>query len=548
MCGIFCLLNVNTDEQQEGSKMCKANIEASFMKGKNRGPERSSISFTDNMIMGFHRLAINGYKNEDSGQPIVKDNCTLICNGEIYNWEYLSKISDTVCSSGSDCEIIINLYRKYGIEKTLQLIDGVFAFVLIDRLDNNVFIARDALGVRPLFIWSNNVILDNILVASEIKMGHELLNNHISPKPFLPGNYMRINLSNQRDRVTKSFYNLESFTNYSISTLEQTDVLIRNTLISAVNKRINNTDREIACLLSGGLDSSLICSIVAKLYKERHGPESISKMHTWSIGMEGSEDLKYAKKVATFLGTTHHEIVCSEKEFLDAIPEVIYSIESRDITTVRASVGNYLICKYIKENSEAKVIFNGDGSDELTGGYLYFHYAPDSIEFDIECRRLLKDLHFFDILRSDRCISCHGLEARTPFLDRVFVQSYLSIPAHLRFHALNNKCEKFLLRHAFSEGGYLPKEVLWRRKEAFSDGVSKATKSWFEVIQDHTKNIMDMASGADAEKAYYSKIFEKHYGSEEHTKHVMPYKWMPKFITTTDASARTLPIYNNIKV
>ena len=219
MCGIFCLLNANTDEQPEGSKLSKVNIEASFMKGKNRGPERSSISFTDNMIMGFHRLAINGYKNEDSGQPIVKDNCTLICNGEIYNWEYLSKISDTVCSSGSDCEIIINLYRKYGIEKTLQLIDGVFAFVLIDQSDNNVFIARDALGIRPLFIWSNNRALDNILVASEMKMGCELLNNHISPKPFLPGNYMRINLSNQRDRVTKSFHNLESFTNYSISTL-----------------------------------------------------------------------------------------------------------------------------------------------------------------------------------------------------------------------------------------------------------------------------------------------------------------------------------------
>ena len=157
-------------------------------------------------------------------------------------------------------------------------------------------------------------------------------------------------------------------------------------------------------------------------------------------------------------------------------------------------------------------------------------------------------MHFFDILRSDRCISCHGLEARTPFLDRAFVQSYLSIPAHLRFHALNSNCEKFLLRHAFSEGGYLPKEVLWRRKEAFSDGVSKATKSWFEVIQDYTKKIMDMSSGADAEKAYYSKIFEKHYGSEEHTKYVMPYKWMPKFITATDVSARTLPIYNNIAV
>ena len=177
--------------------------------------------------------------------------------------------------------------------------------------------------------------------------------------------------------------------------------------------------------------------------------------------------------VARHLGTNHHSIVLKESDFLNAIETVIYTIESYDTTTVRASVGNWLISKYIKENSEAKVVFNGDGSDEVTGGYMYFHCAPDELEFDKECRRLLGNIHYFDVLRSDRSISSHGLEARTPFLDRSFVQNYLSIPAKFRYHKGNKQCEKYLLRKAFENDNILPKEVLWRTKEAFSDGVSK---------------------------------------------------------------------------
>ena len=215
-------------------------------------------------------------------------------------------------------------------------------------------------------------------------------------------------------------------------------------------------------------------------------------LHTWSIGLEGSEDLRYAQLVADHIGTIHHSIVVSEKEFLDAIPAVVWAIESYDTTTVRASVGNWLISKYIKENSDAKVIFNGDGADELMGGYLYFHMAPDAIDFDKECRRLLSNIHYFDVLRSDRSISSHGLEARTPFLDRSFVQTYLSLDPVVRHHALNNKPEKYLMRQAVELFGdnLLPREVLWRTKEAFSDGVSKQTKSWFEIIQEHVRNVV----------------------------------------------------------
>ena len=196
---------------------------------------------------------------------------------------------------------------------------------------------------------------------------------------------------------------------------------IYNNLCNAVKKRVQGTtERPIACLLSGGLDSSLITALVNKYHK--------GQLNTFSIGMKGSEDLKYAREVADHLKTNHTEIILTPEEFFDAIPDVIRTIESYDTTTVRASVGNYLVGKYISENSDCKVIFNGDGSDELTGGYLYFLKAPNAIEFDAECRRLIHEIHFFDVLRSDRCIAAHGLEPRTPFLDRTFVNEYLNIP------------------------------------------------------------------------------------------------------------------------
>ena len=240
--------------------------------------------------------------------------------------------------------------------------------------------------------------------------------------------------------------------------------------------------------------------------------------------------------------------VCTEKQFLDAIPEVIEAIESYDTTTVRASVGNYLVSKYIKNHSEAKVIFNGDGSDEVCGGYMYFHAAPDSIAFDQECRRLLKDIHMFDVLRSDRSISSNGLEARTPFLDRHFVETYLSIPTNFRVLG-NGKCEKYLLRKAFENFTLLPKEVLFRTKEAFSDGVSTQTKSWFEIIQDHVETLEfpvdDTISDnkpTTKEQQYYRHIFDQYYKG---CSNLIPYFWMPRFVDATDSSARTLQIYKD---
>jgi asparagine synthase (glutamine-hydrolysing) len=279
-------------------------------------------------------------------------------------------------------------------------------------------------------------------------------------------------------------------------------------------------------------------SIVVNLLKDK----TKNKLETFSIGLPGSTDLVYAKNVANYLGTTHTEIILTEDDFFNAIPEVIEKIESYDTTTVRASVGNYLISKYISQNSEAKVIFNGDGSDELTGGYLYFHKAPNSLLFDFEVKNLLQNIHYFDVLRSDKSISSCGLEPRTPFLDKTFVNTYLSIPLYYR-KPEGNEIEKKILRDSFIE--FLPRDVLYRKKEAFSDGVSGNDRSWYQVIAEKLKKIdipifeynEEYLSPKTKEQMYYRYLFEQKYPKREN---VIPYFWMPKWSNTTDPSARTL--------
>jgi asparagine synthase (glutamine-hydrolysing) len=326
-------------------------------------------------------------------------------------------------------------------------------------------------------------------------------------------------------------------------------------LETAVNKRCLCTERPIACLLSGGLDSSLIAALVNKYYKDNHFNK---KLETYSIGLAGSEDLKYAKIVAEYLETDHTEIIVTEKEMFEIIPEVIQAIESYDTTTVRASIGNYLIGKYISKNSQAKVIFNGDGSDELFGGYLYMNKCPDPIEFDKETRRLLKDIHLFDVLRSDKSISSNGLEPRTPFLDKSFVNCILSLPPSFRQHSFHNNMEKYILRNSFTKENFpiwvddykltqlLPDEILWRRKEAFSDGVTNKGRSLFTIIQEQISETIPSPDGSKfpvnivSEKFYYNNLFSDFFPN---CGHILPYLWMPKYTDATDPSARTLDIY-----
>ena len=538
MCGIFATIG-NVDHIDSATLEKYSNL------GSHRGPEYSALTTPHPKVkLGFHRLAINGL-NSNSHQPITKNNIQVICNGEIYNYKELFEELGGTPDTDSDCEVLIHLYEKYGIDGMMQTLDGVFAFVLIDLSKNLCYIARDTYGVRPMFIMKDQTFLG---VASEMKQLTGLSSSeNVEIKQFTPGTYGEFSLGGEEHRIRR-FASFPFMSRMEIPYPSEYLIYkyigqISVRLQEAVKKRVTTSDRPIACLLSGGLDSSLITALVAQHFPDR------SKLETYSIGLEGSQDLKYAEMVASYLGTKHTSVVVSEEEFLASIPEVIYAIESYDTTTVRASVGNFLIAKYIKEHSEAKVIFNGDGSDEMSGGYLYFHEAPSSREFDLECKRLLSNIHYFDVLRSDRCVAYHGLEARTPFLDRSLVEHYLTIPKELRNHKISKACEKYILRHCFNSSELLPQEVMWRTKEAFSDGVSSDKKSWFETIQD---NIPDFDDGSfdwenlpnppkTPEQKYYRSIFEKHYPGRGR---IIPYFWMPRFTDATDSSARTLNIYN----
>ena len=550
MCGIFSLL------QKKMTKDELLFLEKSFMTGRYRGPEYSTlVEVFKGIWFGFHRLAINGL-NTESHQPLYHDDgIYLICNGEIYNYKQLCNDLSITMKTDSDCEVILHLYKKFGFEYCIQQLDGVFAIQLLDIRNPDVpklYIARDPFGVRPLFYYESDDTKNSFGFSSEIKMIRYYEKNtdkSFQIKPFLPGHTQSIEYNEVTHRwdfdTPKKFFS----TNIIEKIYKEEEALsnIHDSLLKAVEKRVDNTDRPVACLLSGGLDSSLICALVNKIYK-KHGKQ----LETFSIGLEGSVDLTYARMVASHIDSKHHEVIVSEDDFLNAIPHVVKTIESYDTTTVRASVGNYLISKYIQENSDAKVIFNGDGSDEVCGGYMYFHCAPNSYSFDKECKRLLDDIHYFDVLRSDRSISSNGLEARTPFLDKEFVQTYMSIHKDLRNHNILQRCEKYMLRKAFDNTDLLPKEVLWRTKEAFSDGVSSQSRSWYEIIQEHVNKNSDNMVNSTArysynipttfEQKYYRSLFEKIYSSK-HTK-VIPYFWMPQFVEkATDASARTLDVY-----
>ena len=527
--------------------------ETTFKKGAKRGPEHSVVKIIEEEILfGFHRLAINGL-NEKSNQPLTIDNVVLICNGEIYNYKRLYSIMNCVPETDSDCEVIIHMYKKYGIKQTLLMLDGVFAFVLYDKSNQQVYVARDPYGVRPLYMVSimshdSNKFQYSYVFSSEIKMiDQDIPGSRVTC--FSPGHYLTLTKKVVWEYDSVIQYVHDPCIHYFIDKDIQITMLLREALENAVRKRVEVTDRPIACLLSGGLDSSLITALVCK-YTDP------TKLKTFSIGLPGSEDMIYAEKVAKHLKTDHTSVVVTEDVFFDAIPEVIMAIESYDTTTVRASVGNYLVAKYIKENTDCKVLFNGDGADELMGGYLYLHAAPDALEFDKECRRLLKDIHQFDVLRSDRSISSNGLEPRVPFLDRGFVQFYLSIPPQTRFHKENNQIEKYLIRNAYANTNILPDEVLWRRKEAFSDGVSKQSRSWYQIIEEkipstivdeYNQHVQIRGSYQDTipttpEQYYYRMLFEESYHMRGASK-TIPYYWMPKYVDAKDASARTLSLY-----
>ena len=511
MCGIFACLYA--------TQPCSF-YQSSIDSIKHRGPDSSVIKQVDKHVLGFHRLAINDL-SEKGNQPLTHPtlpHLTLICNGEIYNHAQLKQIYNFKTHSGSDCEIILHLYERFGIERTLKELDGYFAFVLVDG--DTVIIARDEIGVRSLYFGHHKD--GSIWVSSEMKA----IYSHVSPSPFPPGTFWRNG-------------SLSSYIEHKTMESDTYDMALKTTrdlLCEAVEKRVKNTERPIGCFLSVGLDSSLIAALVCRF--------STQPVHTFSIGMIGSTDVEYARKVAEHLHTIHHEVIVTEQEMIQAIPEVIRQIETYDTTTVRASTPMYLLSRYVATQTDVRVIFSGEGSDELSGSYAYFKNAPNTNDFYEETLRLTQDLQYFDVLRCDKSTAGHGLEVRVPFLDKEFLSYYLHMNPEFKWYP-SFGCEKYLLRYAFLD--VLPHDVLWRKKEAFSDGVSSTTKSWYQIIQDHVSNLTlkDKEYRHNPpqmkETQWYRQLFEEFYPECEH---LLPYYWVPRWCgAVVDPSARTLAVY-----
>ncbi len=534
MCGIWAAI------KRSGSKLTPEVIHALVSALLSRGPEYMAVQDVSGTpaTLGFTRLAINGL-TPAGHQPFSHDGIHIVCNGEIYNYKELAaRWSIDLPAGTSDCAVLPHLLRKLPLKEVCRALDGVFAFVAVDTRFEKVYVARDPYGVRPLFTAQST---DGVFFASEMK---GLPANCTIIEAFQPGTCASYRLNGDL---------LEVQTHHTIPTVKvplfedrlAAQAALRIALESAVKKRLLS-DRPIGSLLSGGLESSLIAALAAKELAAQG-----KKLNTFSIGMPGSTDLYYARKVADHIGSNHHEILVKPEDFLAAIPAVIDAAETYDITSVRASVGNYLVGKYIKENTDIKVVFNGDGSDEVGGGYLYFFAAPSDEEFEAESERLLKEIHVYDVLRSDRGMAAHGLEARTPFLDKAFVATWRALPTRFRRPVKGSQVEKQILREAFEGSGLLPHEVLWRKKEAFSDGVSSTADSWYLRCANYAKtldkSLADIREETAAlhnppqtEEAYwYRMLFQKIYG--EQAARVIPAMWMPRWIAGAhDPSARTL--------
>ena len=502
------------------------NIEKGLTALGRRGPDITSLTkYTfqgTTYVVGFTRLHIQGSPGQE--QPFSHNGRITLCNGEIFNSETLIKTFGLRLPAGaSDCAVIPAIMdtKTLDFSSLCRQLDGDFAIVDIDIANATVRASRDPYGVRPLFYAEG---LEWRALASEIKA---FPNGATKIEALTPGE----SRTYKDNTVKKRVWHQTPW----LKTPYIGHIVLQHALIEAVNKRMS-TVREIGACLSGGLDSSLVAALAAKT--------RTSPMHTYSIGMEGSPDLAAARIVAEHIGSIHHERVVTAEECLAIIPEVIHAIESYDITTVRASVGNYLLGKFIASETPAvKVVLNGDGADEILGGYLYMRAAPNDATFEVETDRLLREIHQYDVLRSERSMASHGLESRSPFLDRQFVATARAIPTSV-LRPSDSYMEKSCLRMAFE--GLLPEAILWRRKEAFSDGISRAENSWFHLAADKGRDIpidpsWTVNTPLTPEAVWYRHLFHQAYPV---CASVIPAMWMPRFVNATDPSARTLELYN----
>lgn len=496
-----------------------------------RGPDRYCQWSHITGWWGFHRLAIMD-TSEEGDQPFhdVTNQNSLVCNGEIFNYKDLKKSLVYDFKSDSDCEVLLPLYSQIGMKALCQTLDGEFSFVLYDGKLKKYMAARDPIGIRPLFYGYTKT--QHMVFASEMKALHQLCEKIFV---FPPGHWFD-------GEKFEPYCDLLSQVPPQHKELDEITSSIADHLRSAVQKRLE-ADVPVGFLLSGGLDSSLVCGIAAK-YSDK-------PLTTFAIGMEHDAiDLKYAKQVAEHLGTIHHEVIITKAQVLEALPHVIYHLESWDITTIRAAIGMYLICQYIKEKTEIKVVLTGEVSDELFG-YKYTDYAPDAEAFQEEARKRISEIHLYDVLRADRCIAAHGLEARVPFGDKHFVAYVMGIQVQLKMN--KHGIGKYLLRKAFEKEGLIPHSILMREKAAFSDAVGH---SLVDILKEYSKTKYspdefskktDSLPGPEVlgrEGLLYREIFSSFYPSRES---LIPSYWLPnqswKHCQVTDPSARVLPNY-----
>lgn len=504
-----------------------------FDRTVSRGPDDSRIIDTGKGLLGFHRLSIMGL-TPSGMQPFELDGSYVVCNGELYSFEKQKEVLKQKgyrFKSDSDCEILLPMYREYGIDM-FAMLDAEFACIIYDGETGKYIAARDPVGIRPLYYGYDGEGV--ILFASEAK---NLVGLTDKITPFPPGYYYK-------DGKFICYCDIAKVDTICHDDIETACTHIREKLVAGVEKRLI-ADAKVGFLLSGGLDSSLVCAIAAK--------KSQTPIKTFAIGMsEDAIDLKYARKVADYIGSDHKEIYMTSDEVTATLDGLIHVLGTFDITTIRASMGMYLICKAIHEQTDIRVLLTGEISDELFG-YKYTDFAPSAEAFQEEAEKRIRELHMYDVLRADRCISVNSLEARVPFGDLDFVKYVMALDPEMKLNKYGKG--KYLLRHSFEGGGYLPDEILWREKAAFSDAVGHSMVDYLKEYagQQYSDEEFEAAckkyihaTPFTKESLLYREIFEKYYPGQDEM--IVDF-WMPnkswEGCDVDDPSARVLSNYGD---
>ncbi|GAA5219239.1 asparagine synthase B [Corallincola platygyrae] len=552
MCSIFGILDIKTDP----AELRKQALQLSKLM-RHRGPDWSGIYANDNAILAHERLAIVDVNT--GAQPLLNPEQThaLAVNGEIYNHKELEANLnvDFQFQTKSDCEVILALYKEKGID-FIDDLNGMFAFALYDAEKNSYLIARDHIGIIPLYIgWDEH---GNFYVASELKALTPVCNK---VQTFPPGHYL-----SSEDGEIRPYYKRDWQSYAEVRDNETSREELRAALEASVKRQLMS-DVPYGVLLSGGLDSSVVSAIANKYAARRVEDDETTqawwpRLHSFAVGLKGSPDLKAAQEVAKHIGTQHHEIHFTVQEGLDAVRDVIYHLETYDVTTIRASTPMYLMARKIKAMG-IKMVLSGEGADEIFGGYLYFHKAPNAQEFHEELLRKLEKLNLFDCLRANKAMAAWGVEARVPFLDKEFMDVAMRINPEDKM-CPGDKIEKQVLRECFAH--YLPESVAWRQKEQFSDGVGY---SWIDTLKEiadeeisdqQLENVeyrFPIHTPDSKEAIMYREIFEEHFGNNESVLRTVPHgksvacstpealKWDESFQNLNDPSGRSVGVHND---